>query len=303
MDARRRELFVVGWLFLIHGLADIAIGVFRRHVFDPSFIDVSLTALARSQLCLLAIWLALGRARLTWRLSGLIGGTFFLFIVLSRAIFPGITEIGRDSQWLEPEWEFYYQLWRAGDFVVKIPLLIAGVCIPLVVVRALRFAKSAGEHGEPTRASLANLLQFRLQDIAIWVFALALGFGAFRTAPYTDWFQQLFERWWSVYRVPRSIDVYCLTSALIYVAVALVSLQLVRSKPRLLVRLFLFVGVSIGPAVALDVWGQTMRDEFAAAFVLRWPETLTSLSAAAVIAGSLLLVRFYEIFMVKVYAV
>ncbi len=66
--------WVIGWLFLSHVLADVAVAVYRWHDVDPALTDLLAAALSRSQLCLLAVWLVVGSERLSWRVCGLIVG-------------------------------------------------------------------------------------------------------------------------------------------------------------------------------------------------------------------------------------
>ena len=302
MESRRRELHVVGCLFLIHGLADISASVFRPLLPNPMYVDLLLSAFTRSQLCLLAIWLVIGKERLTWRISGLLSGSCFLFMVFSRAFFASYSEIGRESQWLDAEWTYYFRLWSPGDLLVKAPLLIGGVAAPLIVFRILRFMMRRRDEKKSAEISLRQLFRFRLQDVAIWTIAIAICLGAFSSAPYPDWFQKLFEKWLAVYDVHRDVDVYQVASAAIYVFATGGCLLLSYVKSRFKLCFTLFVVVCVGPTIGFDIWLQSLslpanlEEELPSV----WSESLTSILAATSIASSLFLVQIYETLLLQV---
>jgi hypothetical protein len=301
-DRAPTALFAIGWLFLLHGLADITVGIYRCHDVNRALTDLLAASLMRSQLCLLAIWVAAGTERLSWRICGLIAGGCFVFVVFSRLVFPGAQDILRNTYWLDEEWVYYFRLSGPGDLLVKAPILIFGVAGPLIVWRIWRAIRSVRQSGLP-RARLANWLrfQFRLQDVAIWVITLSMALAAiYRTGPYTDWYGDLIERWRPAYRLKSWPDTYCVASALLYVLVAYVSLWSVYSKMRLRFRVPLALALAIGPAFGFETWLYSVA-EHSASQVLPgvWAqashETLTSAVAATVMTGSLLLVKLYGI--------
>jgi len=293
-------LFAIGWLFLLHGLADVMVGIYRCHDVDRALTDLLAASLMRSQLCLLAIWLLAGTERLSWRICGLIAGGCFVFIVFSRFVFPGPQDIVRDAYWLDEEWAYYFRLSGPGDLLIKAPILIVGVAGPLFVWRTWRAIHSVRQSGLP-RVRLVNWLrfQFRLQDVAIWVVTLSVALAAiYRTSPYPDWYGELFERWRPVYRLENRPDIYCVTSALLYVLVAYVTLWTVHSKMLLRFRMPLAAALAIGPALGFETWLRSVAERSPAqSLPCVWSqataETSTSVLAAAVMASSLLLVKLY----------
>ena len=58
-------LYAIGWLFALHGLANIFVGVFRVVDLHRPATDVLAAAFPRAQVCLLVIWLMLGKERLS----------------------------------------------------------------------------------------------------------------------------------------------------------------------------------------------------------------------------------------------
>lgn len=299
-DRAPTALFAIGWLFLLHGLADIMVGIYRCHDVDRALTDLLTASLMRSQLCLLAIWLVAGTDRLSWRISGLIAGSCFVFIVFSRFVFPGPQDIVRDIIWLDEEWEFYFRLSGPGDLLIKAPILIVGVVAPLLAWRFWRAIRSVRQSGLP-RVKLVEWLrfQFRLQDVAIWVVTLSLALAAvYRTSPYPDWYGDLFERWRPGYRLESRPDTYCVVSAILYVLVAFVSLWTVQSKMTMWFRMPIAAALVIGPGLGFETWLRSIAHHSSEPSDPRvWSqatgETSTCVLAAAVMIGSLLLVRLY----------
>src|SRR5688572_12909886 len=118
--------FILG-LILLHGLADVVVGIYGTHDLDRAATDLLRGALSRSQICLLAMWLVAGSERLSWRICGLLTGSCMLFVVFSRAAFSDQNEIGSESLWREEEWAYYFRLTGPGDLLVKLPVLIGSV--------------------------------------------------------------------------------------------------------------------------------------------------------------------------------
>lgn len=299
-DRAPSALFAIGWLFLLHGLADVMVGIYRCHDVDRALTDLLAASLTRSQLCLLAIWLAAGTERLSWRICGLIAGSCFIFIVFSRFVFPGVQDIGRDVFWMDEQWVYYFRLSGPGDLLIKAPILIGGVAVPLLIRRVWRAIASVRQAGLP-RVKLARWLrfQFRLQDVIVWVVTLSVALAAvYRTAPYPGWYGDLIGHWREVARLKTPEDVYCAVSAVLYVLVACVSLGSVYSRMPLRFRVPLAVGLVIAPAFGFEHWlrnvaSNSTTDLLPGVWGDASAETMTSILAAMVMVGSLLLVRLY----------
>ncbi len=301
-DRASTALFAIGWLFLLHGLADIMVGIYRCHDVDRALTDLLAASLMRSQLCLLAIWLVAGTERLSWRICGLIAGGCFVFIVFSRFVFPGPHDILRDTFWLDEEWEYYFRLSGPGDLLIKAPILIVGVAGPLFAWRIWRAIRAVRQSGLPRVRPLNWLrFQFRLQDTAIWIFTLSVALAAiYRTSPFPDWHRDLYDRWRPVYRLKSWPDTYCVASAFLYVLVAYVSLWIVHSEMRLRFRVPLGLALTLGPAIGFEIWLRSVVEHSPSQCLPGvWSgasaETSMSALAAAIMVGSLLLVRLYDL--------
>ena len=299
-------LFAIGWLFLLHGLADVMVGIYRCHDVDRDLTDVLAASLTRSQLCLLAIWLAAGSERLSWRICGLIAGGCFVFIVFSRFVFPGAEDIWRNVYWYDEEWVYYFRLSGPGDVLIKAPILIGGVVGPLLIWRGWRAIRSVRKSGLP-RVKLARWIQFqfRMQDVFVWIVTLSVALAAtYRTAPYPGWYGDLIGRWREVSRLANPPDVYCAVSAALYVLVACVSLWSVYSRMSLRFRIPIAIALVLAPALGFEAWlrhvtVQATSQPLPEVWSHASPETLISLVAATVMVGSLLLVRLYGMVTVR----
>lgn len=299
-DRSPSTLFAIGWLFLLHGLADVMVGIYRCHDVDRGLTDALAASLTRSQLCLLAIWLAAGSERISWRICGLIAGSCFIFIVFSRFVFPGAQDIWRDVYWYDEEWVYYFRLSGPGDVLIKAPVLIGGVVGPLLIWRGWRAIRAVRKSGLP-RVKLARWLrlQFRMQDIIVWIATLSVALAAtHRTAPYPGWYGDLIGRWREVSRLANPHEVYCAVSASLYVLVACVSLWSVYSKKSLRLRIPIAIVLVIAPALGFEAWlhhvtAHATSQPLPQVWSHASSETLISLVAAAVMVGSLLLVKLY----------
>jgi hypothetical protein len=295
-------LFAIGWLFLLHGLADVLTAVYRCHDVNRPLTDVLAAALPRSQLCLLAIWLALGTERLSWRICGLIAGCCFIFIVFSRLLFPGEYGISHQTGWLEEEWLYYFRVSGPGDVLVKSPILLAGVAGPLLIWRACRALRSLRQSGLTLAESgLWRRFQFGFQDIAVWTVTLCLALAAlYRTAPYPGWFDELLSHLRKIRRAQHPEALYVASSAALYVLTAFVSLGVVYAKIPLRFRVPLAVGLVIGPAYGFELWLRKLAEHAGATGISPLvfqasAETVTGIVAALIMVGSLLLIRLWQL--------
>jgi hypothetical protein len=285
------QLLAIGWLLLLHGLADVAVGVYHVHDVSRSAIDLLASALARSQLCLLSIWLVVGGARWSWRLCTLIGGCCFVFLVLSRLAFPGQFQIGPNSYWLESEWAVFMRPFGPGDLLVKAPILIGLVALPLIAWRVVRWRR----HGEPGLSPPRRLTQFQMTDVLIWTVTCSLTFAAiYRTAPYPEWFRQLLDHWRAAYRLQQPGATYIVASSIIYVLLAVLAVWTVNGPARANIMRWIAMAVTAvmvtGLAAAFDLW-RTAAD---IDHLPRHAELATSILAAVFVVGSLYIVRLWE---------
>jgi hypothetical protein len=269
------ERLAVGSLFLLHALADIAVGVFRFQDVDWAATDVMSAALSRSQICLLAIWLVLGRTRFSWRLCGLIAGSSFTFSVFTRTALAPQHALGSSAMWLDEEWIHYFGPSEPGDYLVKSPILLCGIVVPLIVWRWR--GRRLNEEFHSSRSESTKLFRFGLADTALWAFTLCVVLVCvFQTAPYPEWFSQLFEHWRQTYRMPDAAAKYSVLSSLLYLVLALVSLWVVHSHKRGYVRLFVLAALVVIPS-----------------FWLPSTEIVMGGVVAAIIVGSLFLGKLY----------
>lgn len=300
-DRKSSVLVAIVWLFVLHGLADVTVGIYRCRNMDPVLTDLLAAALPRSQLCLLSIWLAVGTERLSWRISGLAAGACFLFSVFSRWLFPDGHLTWAGAHWVEEEWLHYFRLSGPGDLLVKAPILGGGIAVPLLVRRAWRAVPDAGQAGGWlwSKARPQFRFQYGFREVAIWTTAVCLCLIAgYQTSPHAGWTEQLLHGWRQRYRLSDAASLYTTTSAVIYVGVALGSLWAVYSKASLGWRALVWFALAVGPAWGFQIWLHRIVESIPAASPDRFwaqasAETLTSLVAAVTITGSLLLVRLY----------
>ncbi len=117
---RPHALAPIGWLLLLHVLADLAVALYRCVNLDAALTDLLAAELPRSQLCLLAIWLALGREPLSWRICGLLAGTSLMFTLFTRLLFPGRLESDPADYWFKEEWGYFFRHSGPGDLLAAI---------------------------------------------------------------------------------------------------------------------------------------------------------------------------------------
>ena len=299
----RSSLFAIGWLFALHALADVVVGIYRCHDMDRAVTDILAAALMRVQVCLLTIWLVLGAGRFSWRVGAWIGGVCFLFIVFSQFVFPGGPNLAQGAHWLDEEWVWYFRLSGPGDLLAKIPVLALGVAGPLIAWRAGRAIRRWRRFGFDRAILLdRSRLQFRLQDVAVWIIALSVPLAAiYRTAPYPSWNAELIEHWRGVYRYNSAQDVYSVLSAGLYVLGSLASLGIVYGNTKLPLGFRLLSGVAVAmlPAFGCQFWLIHITERAAPhAPTVAWAASSNEVAISAVAAllaiGSLWLVKAYD---------
>lgn len=302
------ELFAIGWLFCLHALANVVVGAFRCHDLQREVTDVLAAALPRAQICLLAIWLALGKQRLSWRICGLTAGTSFIFLVYSRFLFPGEYGLGEGGMWHYAEWDYYLRLSGPGDLLARLPILLIGVALPLSVRRVWPVVRAARKAGRPLLRPDWSWLQFRFQDVALWTVTLSLALViVFQTEPCPGWWRELADHLhvfyspsWYFFGRAYGQATYTIASGWVGVSIAYVSLWMVYSKLPWWFRATLGTLLILLPAYAMQrflvnvvlvnpiypwrpppLWGEAFH------------EIWTNAATAAVIVGSLLVVRAY----------
>jgi hypothetical protein len=274
MPRAPRRSFAILWLLAIHVLANVAVGVYRAQDVNRELTDLFSAALGRSQICLLAMWLALGSDPLSWRLCGFVGGVSFVFVIFTRTALPGQYGAGAGAIWLDEEWSHYFRLSGPGDLLVKAPVLAGLVAAPLIVLRfisrgALAPGSSDSRNPEPDASASRQMsgakaapqrrrnrrIQFGLGEASLWIITLSMTFAAiFRTAPYPEWLAELAAKWKEQWRFPNEAAVYAVASGAVYAILALASLWLVYGRTSLWLRFLIFAALVIGPAYACQSW-------------------------------------------------
>jgi hypothetical protein len=203
-------------------------------------------------------------------------------------------------RWVEVEWLHYFRLSGPGDWLVKAPILVGGIAVPLLVWRTGRALRAAWQSGWSLWKRWPRFrFQYGFREAAIWATAICLGLIAgYQTAPHAGWTEELWQRWKQFYRLPDAAATYTVMSAGIYVLVAWGSLWAVDSQRSLRWRVPVWSVLAVVPALGCEFWLHRIAARIPADSVDHiWSqasaETLTSVVAASMIAGSLLLVRLY----------
>jgi hypothetical protein len=300
-DPSVRRLSAIGWLLLLHGMASILVGVYRCLDLDAPLIDVLSAALTRSQIALLTIWFVLGRERWSWRLSGLLGGLCFLFSVMSGMALPGQWDMPTGAYWFPEEWAHYYRPAGPGDLLVKVPVMVPGIALPLMVVRFIGDLRRGWRPWPRHGWRRLDWLRFRFQDLAVWSVAMSLVLVAvFQTAPYERWYAQLWEHGWLIYQMEVDANRYSVISSGLYVWVAWLALWAAWGGGRARYRLAASLLLTIIPAIAVEAWAERMAESsrgwnLSSLWFQGTAETTIAVLAWLLIAGSLGLYRLYDL--------
>ena len=302
MDRSQRRLFAIGWLFVLHMLFDITVGVYRCHDIAPQLTDLLAAAFPRAQTCLLVAWLFCGTERLSWRICGTVSGLCFLFLVFSRLLFPGFYRSLPHYFWTEGEWVDYFRVSGPGDWLVKLPILVLGMAIPCALRRGLDLVVWMRIPADQRRwPQFRNLVRFQLQDIAIWLTSACFVLAAvYNTADSDGWFTNLFSRLDRVHQMQTDLSFYMLMVSFLYVAIALAAIwSVVRNKNFKPVRLFAPFGIAVFGGLAFEIWlkqiARASEASAAPAHLFSFTsETFTAMAAATITLASLFLVRAYE---------
>jgi hypothetical protein len=300
-DPSVRRLSAIGWLLLLHGMASILVGVYRCLDLDATLIDVLSAALTRSQIALLTIWFVLGRERWSWRLSGLVGGLCFLFSVMSGMALPGQWDMPVGAYWFPEEWAHYYRPAGPGDLLVKVPVMVPGIALPLMVVRFIGDLRRGWRPWPRDGWRRLDWLRFRFQDLAVWSVAISLVLVAvFQTAPYERWYAQLWEHGWLIYQMEVDAHRYSVISSGLYVWVAWMALWAAWGGGRARYRLAASLLLTMIPAIAVEAWAERMAASsrgwnLSSLWFQGTAETTIAVLAWLLIAGSLGLYRLYDL--------
>jgi len=299
---RQGRLSAIGWLLLLHGLADVLVGVYRCLDLDPALIDVLSAALTRSQLALLAIWFAIGREPWSWRFCGLVGGVCFLFSIMSGMALPGQWDMPVGAYWFLEEWAHYYRPSGPGDTLVKAPIVVPGVVLPLLMGRLIRGTRS--RRRQPWSWAgwrRADWLRFRFQDLAVWsVTVSAVLVAVFQTAPYEGWFERLWHHGCVIYQMDNDATRYSVLSSLLYVWVAWLAVAASCGGLRVRYAVPVTLILVVVPAVGVEAWAERMAQasrswNMTPLWFQGTDETIIAVLAWLFVAGSLGLYRLYDL--------
>lgn len=194
----------LGWLLLLHFLADLAVALYRCTAINPLLTDTFAGALMRAQFGLLCVWLFAGKDPLSWRLAGFLSGSAGIFVVYSRLIFPGFHKPSLGPAWFRSDFDLYFRSTGPGDLLLKAPLMLALIVVALMVYQGAIWEL---ERYHPPKRRLSNSLadesgarlqwlQFSMADYLIWSFTLGLVMMVFTVAPYHEgWLELVRWRW------------------------------------------------------------------------------------------------------------
>lgn len=299
MDRRGLRLFALGWLLLLHSLAGLTVALYRCLELNGPLLDHFAAALTRCQIGLLAAWLVLGKEPLSWRLSGLVGGIALLFSIYSRLLFPGVYRDSLLLTWAPDEFAFYFRPSGPGDLLLKTPVLVLGIALPLGIWRLGSWwaARRRGQLAEPALATGARWMQFRFQDFFVWNVALCLLLSAwYVTPPYDGWLSSIFARWWRSMQMQTFYSQFAVASALPTVTVILVTLWASHSRESLSLRLSLAIIIAALVAIAFDLWwdGASRIQNGSTVYSGRPSECGTAITIGIIAAGSIWLLKLYD---------
>ena len=193
----------LGWLLLLHLLADLAVALYRCTAINPLLTDTFARALMRAQFGLLCVWLFAGKDPSAWRLAGFLSGSAGMFVVYSRLIFPGFHKPSLGPAWFRSDFDLYFRSTGPGDLLLKAPLMLALIARRADGLSRRRFGNwsviirrsvASRIHSRTDRAHRLQWLQFSMADYLIWSFTLGLVMMVFTVAPYHEGWLEL-VRW------------------------------------------------------------------------------------------------------------
>jgi hypothetical protein len=325
ISRRQRRLMALGWLLLLHSLADVAVGVYRCAAINPPLTDLLAGTLMRTQFGLLCVWLFAGKDPLSWRMATFLGGSSWLFVVFSRLIFPHYDKASLGPAWFLSDFELYFRCTGPGDLLIKAPIMLALIGIAVISYRLvtgaaawwvrrrqvgtgpLAAADSLASRlpaSEQTSGSRLGWLQFSPADFLIWTLALALMMAVWKAAPFYDGWLELVRWRWSLGLQGRLPDSELMLAGAIPASVLiLLAAWWGTTSPRPIstdnlrtVAVLALAGIAAG--VALEVWWHATHPGPLFANVLtglqRPSEVLLQPLTAVLAFGSVWLVAVYD---------
>ena len=203
---RGRRMFALGWLLVLHLLADLTVAVYRCAAVNPPLTDLLAGGLMRAQFGLLCVWLFAGKDPLSWRIAALISGCSYLFLLFSRLLFAGYYKPTLGPAWFAYEFHIYFRSTGPGDLLLKAPLMLGALAVVLISYQLVLWLARRVGWLQPEKAdrglvreesgSRMRWLQFSVADFLIWSFTLGLAMTAFSvTPPYEGWLELVRWRW------------------------------------------------------------------------------------------------------------
>lgn len=218
LSPKQRITIGIAWLFLVHALLNVAVGLYRCHDVVPRLTDHLAAVLPAAQTCLLVAWLFFGPANLSKRFCGFIAGHLMIFAVYSNLLLPGFKTMRPDSNW---QW-IYFHYSGPGAWLVKLPVLFIAVGLVFMLVKTIRSvprecAESDSLVDGPSVKK--TLVQFDVADLLLWTIVCCLLLAVYATPTYDGWTSQLVEVWSSVYKLKTIVD-WCAISTALFWALA-----------------------------------------------------------------------------------
>jgi len=267
---RGRRMFALGWLLVLHVLADVTVAVYRCAAVNPPLTDLLAGGLMRAQFGLLCVWLLAGKDPLSWRLAGLLSGASFLFLIYSRLLFAGYYKPTLGPAWFQYEFNLYFRSTGPGDLLLKAPLIFAGLAIALPVYRYVLWLarrcdwlpderKSARQEQSGSRL---RWLQFSVADFLIWSFTLGFVLMALSVTPhYEGWLELIRWRWSLGWQGKLPDSALLLTAAWPTAAMVLLGCWQGQHWNGHLRRLAIVGIVGLFVGIAVEAWWQAVHPE------------------------------------------
>lgn len=211
LTAEQRLSIGIAWLFLVHALLNLAVGLYRCHNVTPGLTDHLATVLPGAQTCLLVCWLFFGPASLSKRLAGFIGGHLQIFLVYSNFLLPDFETIRRRNNW---QWSYFHYS-GPGDWLAKVPVLLLGLGSVFLLVKIYRCWLSQPSDNEETQGLASTedldsvrqpLMQFDVADLLFWTIVCCLALSVYAAPAYTGWTIDVLQIWAGIYKFETIVD-------------------------------------------------------------------------------------------------
>jgi hypothetical protein len=302
-------MFALGWLLVLHLLADLAVALYRCAAINPPLTDLLAGGLMRAQFGLLCVWLLAGKDPLSWRLAGIISGSSILFLVYSRLLFAGFYKPTLGPAWFAYEFHLYFRSTGPGDLLLKAPFMFAALAGVLVLYQLARWVLRRVGWLAPERVapfmpkeesgSRLRWLQFSVADFLIWSFTIGLAMTALNVTPhYEGWLELVRWRWTQGLQGKLPDAALLLAAAWPTAAMVLLGCwqgQAMNGQVRRMLAL-LSVGIIVG--VGMEAWWQAVHPDHpnrhSALGGLRCSEALLMPFVACISALTCWLVALYD---------